>query len=87
MPKFWVTVEIEADSDDQAVAKLPVLYPTREVIPVPDDLWDEDPAYSRSDWEYEVSNGDTILGYWSWVQHQQEAAEEDDKEKDDDDEG
>src|ERR1700691_5628722 len=27
----------------------------------------------RSDWQYEVANGDTVLGYAEWVQHQQEA--------------
>jgi hypothetical protein len=34
---------------------------------VPVDVWSEDGRYSREDWKYEVSNGDTNLGYWEWV--------------------
>jgi hypothetical protein len=33
----------------------------------------EDYDYPFSDWQYEVVNGDTILGYWEWVEHQKEA--------------
>ena len=29
--------------------------------------WGEHPKYPSSDWKYEVSNGDTRLGYWEWV--------------------
>ena len=31
------------------------------------DLWGEHPQYPKSDWKYEVENGDTFLGYWEWV--------------------
>lgn len=31
-------------------------------------------AYPRSDWQYEVQNGDTKLGYWEWAEHQIEAS-------------
>ena len=31
------------------------------------DLWGEHPKHSKSDWRYEVENGDTMLGYWEWV--------------------
>jgi hypothetical protein len=30
-------------------------------------------AYSISDWQYEVRNGDTQLGYKDWVLHQLES--------------
>ena len=36
------------------------------------DPWGEDDAYPRQDWQYEVANGDTSLGYWTWVAHQKE---------------
>jgi hypothetical protein len=36
--------------------------------------WDEDGTYPVKDWQYEVGNGDTRLGYWDWVVEQQEAA-------------
>ena len=29
--------------------------------------WDEDEDYPVEDWQYEVANGDTRLGYWDWV--------------------
>ena len=29
--------------------------------------WGEHPAYPLTDWKQEVLNGDTRLGYWSWV--------------------
>lgn len=36
------------------------------------DVWDEDEMHPRSDWEFEVTAGDTQLGYWGWVKHQSE---------------
>lgn len=36
------------------------------------DVWGEDDNYPRQDWQFEVSNGDTNLGYWDWVMHQKE---------------
>lgn len=29
--------------------------------------WDEHPVFLVSDWQYEVRNDDTRLGYWEWV--------------------
>lgn len=37
------------------------------------DVWGRCSDYARADWEYEVSNGDSILGYWEWVIHQAES--------------
>jgi hypothetical protein len=31
------------------------------------DYWGQHPTYPRSNWEYEVVNGDTQRGYWDWV--------------------
>jgi hypothetical protein len=45
----------------------------------PDSGWDDHPKYSRPDWQYEVSNGDTCLGYVEWVNNQMEMAQEEDK--------
>ena len=36
--------------------------------------WDNDPDYPVEDWQYEVANGDTRLGYREWVEHQKEEA-------------
>jgi len=33
----------------------------------------ESPDYPISDWRYDVTNGDTRLGYWEWVSHNLEA--------------
>jgi hypothetical protein len=32
-----------------------------------EDMWGQHPDYPRTDWKYEVSNGDTNLGYWEWL--------------------
>lgn len=29
--------------------------------------WQDHPDYAFSDWQYEVANNDTRLGYWEWV--------------------
>ncbi|MCD6056507.1 MAG: hypothetical protein K0Q89_37 [Thermomicrobiales bacterium] len=29
--------------------------------------------YTLADWQYEVANGDTVLGYTEWVEHKLEA--------------
>ncbi len=31
--------------------------------------WDDNPKYPREDWQYEVANNDTVLGYIEWCQH------------------
>jgi len=38
--------------------------------------WGECPFAPVRDWEYEVTNGDTRLGYWEWVQGVQRALED-----------
>jgi len=30
-------------------------------------IWGAHPKYPVWDWQYEVANGDTRLGYWEWV--------------------
>jgi len=32
-----------------------------------EDMWGQHSDYPRSDWVFEVSNGDTNLGYWEWL--------------------
>jgi len=32
-------------------------------------IWGQHPDYPVADWQYEVANDDTRLGYWSWVSH------------------
>ena len=40
------------------------------------NTWDEDEEYTRSDWKFAVTNEDTQLGYWDWVEHTKELYEE-----------
>ncbi len=35
--------------------------------------WIEHPKYPASNWQYEVANGDTRLGYWEWASAQEGA--------------
>lgn len=43
-------------------------------------MWNDDPDFPPSDWQSEVANGDTRMGYRDWVAGQRElaAAVEDD---------
>jgi hypothetical protein len=41
------------------------------------DPWIDDPDYPPADWQYEVANDDTRLGYADWVQSQKDMAGED----------
>ncbi len=31
------------------------------------EWWGEDKVFPVQDWQYEVANNDTRLGYWEWV--------------------
>ena len=33
------------------------------------DLWNDFPAYPRSDWRHQAAAGHTQIGYWDWVFH------------------
>ena len=37
-------------------------------------VWEMHPEHSLEDWQYEVANDDTRLGYWEWVACQIEQA-------------
>lgn len=40
----------------------------KEKYPHPDgESWGQHPYFVRENWQYEVGDGDTILGYWEWV--------------------
>lgn len=43
------------------------------------DRWDTDDEFTIEDWKYEVSNDDTRLGYWDWVEIQRELSWEEDQ--------
>ena len=36
------------------------------------DVWGADSRWTVTDWQYDVANGDTRLGYWEWVDHNEE---------------
>jgi len=40
---------------------------------------DENENWPRSEWQQDIANGDTQLGYWEWVEHNKEAEAEMDK--------
>lgn len=39
------------------------------------DHWGSDEKYPREDWQYLVSNNETSLGYWDWVDNQYDMAQ------------
>lgn len=58
----------DADPEDDPVAAL--------IAAHGGDEWGSHPNYPRSDWQYEVENGDTGLSYWEWVLGKVESDEE-----------
>jgi len=38
--------------------------------------WENDPDFPSEDWQYEVTLGNTRLGYHEWVQHERDANKE-----------
>lgn len=40
----------------------------------PEDVWAAEEDYPVADWQHEVANDDTRLGYWDWVQHRKDEA-------------
>jgi len=40
-----------------------------------DTYWTEDAVHPHEDWQYEVANGDTLLGYHEWVAKQRADAD------------
>lgn len=42
------------------------------------DNWGAHPKFPREDWQYEVGQDDTLLGYWEWVAHKLSEAEDTD---------
>jgi hypothetical protein len=89
--QWWVaTVRIKSDTVDAACQKLKEVGQVTEIRPEPEDLWGQSDEYPKSDWIYDVSNGDTILGYWDWVEHRLDQDIEDscvDGDEEDEDDG
>lgn len=46
-------------------------------VPEPESCWDEHADYPLADWQHEVAEDNTRLGYVEWVSHQQEADADD----------
>lgn len=42
--------------------------------------WDSDPCFPVEDWQAEVANNETRIGYWAWVENRIDMAEEEDPE-------
>ena len=88
--KFIVMVEVKVDDEKQlakAIGSLrctlfdgaPLVTIAGNVVdtyPVAENVWDEDAAYPRSDWQAEAGDGDTNLGYWQWVASSRERDQE-----------
>jgi len=56
---------------ERIISKLLPLQSNRNRLTL--DYWnDEYPGYPVADWQYEVANGDTRLGYWEWAEAREE---------------
>lgn len=74
-------MESQWQPDDGACSDPYVADEDECVTLVPDaDPWVEDPDYPFADWQHEVANLDTTLGYRDWIAHQREIAEDERRE-------
>jgi hypothetical protein len=48
------------------------------------NIWNEHKDFPLEDWQYEVANGDTRLGYWEWAIAQAENHQDPDMEHEED---
>jgi hypothetical protein len=74
---FMAALAQQADIDYLAIGESRQPLPESET---PDSLeakyGSEHPEWLRADWQQDVANGDTKLGYWDWVLHNIESHEE-----------
>lgn len=64
---------VEAESPDDAGEKALNLFHEDVLLNFPENYWIEcnnveSEDYPIKDWQYEVANGDTLRGYWEWVE-------------------
>jgi len=67
------TLEAEAIEEVELLSKN---YEMKIKAMNPPSHWDEDEKYPVKDWQYEVANDDTRIGYLEWVEHAKEQLED-----------
>ncbi len=77
----YITVLQEEPAKPEVVKGLPVMYTDTRLLESVEamrraDAWGQNPDWTRNDWQFEVANGETQLGYWQWVSHKIEGCEE-----------
>jgi len=65
------TAQLEAEAIEE-VELLSKNYEMKIKAMNPPSHWDEDEKYPVKDWQYEVANDDTRIGYLEWVEHAKE---------------
>jgi hypothetical protein len=76
---YWVNVR-ESNVREVALQDDVVLSEWKKLASQHGGVWGEHLKHPKEDWEYEVSEGSTVLGYWDWVANQIEQAEDNDGE-------
>ena len=69
-------LEIEEEQMSRIAGDQPDLIDTHEQAKVGAPKishWEDDPEFPSEDWQYEVTLGNTRLGYRQWVQHERDA--------------
>lgn len=60
-------VDSDPDEAHDTIRGVYIPYPD----PIPANPWAEDTTHPVEDWQFEVANDDTRLGYWEWVKAQE----------------
>ena len=72
-------LEIEEEQINRVARDRKDLIDTNEqatVDPTKISYWEDDTEFPSEDWQYEVTIGNTRLGYHEWVRHQRDGKEE-----------
>jgi|GEM_PF-3251141 hypothetical protein len=67
-------LEIEEEQMSRAGDRKDLIDTNEQAKVVPTkNHWEDDPEYPAEDWQYEVTLGNTRLGYHDWVEHERDA--------------
>lgn len=78
--EVWISVEPKGYDEFEAEERdLFLSLACMRLLKNVEGVWANVDAFPRDDWKYEVGNGDTILGYWEWVESRIRGKVEEDK--------
>ena len=78
LDRVILTIEVQKSHAGSVISDVRDKYQAQvmENYPSPRDLWSEDSQFTREEWQADVAQGCTNLGYWAWVAHARNVLED-----------